>query len=71
MALEHNPNNPFQKIICGDWVETFSGEDRLRKIKEFNVEQLRQVIVLPGVQKTVKQAAERRLRKLEKAASKS
>ena len=51
----------------------FSGPDgnavdassRLARVKEMGAEQLRQVIALPGCQKSVVKAAQRRLKKLE------
>lgn len=69
--MQHDPSNPFrEKAPPGypvEYVETYNGQDRIDKVRTFNAEQLRQAIALPGVQKSVKQAAERRLRKLEGA----
>jgi len=62
--------NPFRESPPDGWkgiefVETVDAQDRLEKVREFDAEQLRAVMALPGVQKIVRQAAERRLRKLE------
>lgn len=68
MSDKLDPNNPFQYMYCGRKVETLVVEDRLHRIRqgEFSADGLRMIINLPNVQKTVKTAAERRLRKLEK-----
>lgn len=50
-------------------VETVDAKDRLEAVKSFNAAELRAVIDLPNVQKTVRVAAERRLRKLAKEAA--
>ncbi|MBN1104736.1 MAG: hypothetical protein JXL84_15060 [Deltaproteobacteria bacterium] len=44
-----------------------SVQDRLYDLRKFNVKKLKAVIAWPETQKTVKDAARRRLRKLEKA----
>jgi hypothetical protein len=59
--------NPF--ITGSAWghkIQAFDAQSRLDMIKHFDREQLQAVVTMPGVQKTVKQAAERKLRKLEK-----
>lgn len=60
--------NPFQaKGLPGfglEHIETVDAQSRLEEVRTFNVGQLRAVIAMPRLQKTVKQAAERRLRKL-------
>ena len=68
MSDQIDPNNPFQYMYHGRKVETLVVEERLYRIKqgEFDADDLRKIIKLPDVQKTVKTAAERRLRKLEK-----
>jgi hypothetical protein len=58
--------NPFKTET---W-NTFGTRDRLNLVKGFNAEQLRDVIALPQCQKSVVQAAQRRLKKLEKVAPK-
>lgn len=60
------PANPFLCPEYGPNVQTIDAPGRLRKVKSFGVAELRQVLALPDVQKTVRQAAERRLKKLEK-----
>jgi hypothetical protein len=69
--MKHDPNNPFQEKAPVGWgidhVETYDAQGRLDKVKRFNADQLRQVIALSDVQKAVRLAAERRLRKLERA----
>lgn len=59
--------NPFKT----DTRHTIGIRDRLNLVKGFGAEQLRAVIALPGCQKSVAKAAERRLRKLESEATKS
>jgi hypothetical protein len=61
--------NPFLCPDLGPGVETIDAEGRLRKVKDFGVEQLRQVLALDGLQKSVRDAAERRLKALEAKAS--
>ncbi|HEY0169429.1 MAG TPA: hypothetical protein VGB98_00130 [Pyrinomonadaceae bacterium] len=58
--------SPFLCPEMGPNVETVDTVGRLARIKTFGPEELRQVIALPGVQVTVRIAAERRLKKLEK-----
>lgn len=48
-------------------IESVAAEDRLWDLRSMMPEQLRAVIAYPGSQRMVKLAAERRLRKLEKA----
>jgi hypothetical protein len=65
--IKYDPQNPFQERAehwGRDYVETFDAAGRLEKVKRFDAEQLRQVLVLPGIQKSVRQAAARRLKKL-------
>ncbi len=62
--------NPWlKKKSYGNRIEEMgpaSVEDRLYALKSFDVEKLRKVIDYPATQKTVRIAAERRLRKLTK-----
>lgn len=62
--------NPFRKPgLPGfglEYTETVDAQGRLEEVRTFNTNQLRAVIAMPNVQKTVKLAAERRLRKLER-----
>jgi hypothetical protein len=62
--------NPWGQTATGwikqftDTVETVTVDDRIRMVKEMNVEQLRAAIAWPGTQLTVKKRAESRLRAL-------
>lgn len=47
-----------------DVVMDVTVEDRIRTLRGFDAAKLREVIAYPGTQKTVKKAAERRLRGL-------
>lgn len=61
-------DHPFYSFSHGD--EDYycvSADDRLQRIKELCADGLRRVLELPGLQRTVRQAAERRLRRLERA----
>jgi hypothetical protein len=62
-------NNPFRykHALGGGYVQAIDAESRLRMVKTFGPDELRAVIHLPGIQKTVREAAERRLKKLEGA----
>lgn len=63
-------SNPFQKLAPPGYgithTEAIDSQSRLDMVRRFNADELRAVISLPGVQKAVRQAAERRLRKLTK-----
>ena len=71
--MENNSagENPFLHEAYGSLVGTMNAQDRIQELKKFDIEKLRQVIALPGVQVTVRKAAERWLRKLEKKRSQS
>lgn len=57
--------NPFeQKTFEGRVVQAIDADSRVRMVKRMDVAALEQVLVLPGVQKTVLLAAQRRLRAL-------
>lgn len=43
-----------------------SAEDRIKRVRHFDQKQCLAVMALPGIQKTVIQATERRLRQLKK-----
>lgn len=58
-------DNPFRIPRLGPTVQAIDAQSRLDMVKRFGPEELRRVLALPGVQKTVRQAAERRLKKLE------
>ena len=64
--MSENSQNPFMYEAYGTLVGTMNAEDRIHELSRFGVEKLRQVIALPGVQRTVKRAAEQRLKKLVK-----
>jgi hypothetical protein len=55
--------NPFRNSLG----ITYDVHDRLIELKSFSAKQCRAVIRLPNIQKTVRLAAERRLRKLGRA----
>ncbi len=48
-----------------DFIQSCSVEDRIAELRNFDIEKLCDVIAYPGTQKTVKKAAERRLRGLQ------
>lgn len=58
--------NPWETgdVFNGIHMATCAAEDRLDRVKTAGPDQLRAMIAWPGTQKTVRQAAERRLRKL-------
>jgi hypothetical protein len=58
--------NPFARFSFGHWSQTCDAADRMEAVKGFSVAQLRQALALPDLQKTVRERAEARLRKLEK-----
>lgn len=58
--------NPFLSGYGGEWTDA---ETRLLKVKTMGAEDLRAVLARPDVQVTVRQAAERRLRKLARTAA--
>lgn len=69
MRNERNPKNPFEEEAPAHYpvrfLQTIDAPGRMDKVKLFNAHELRLVIELPGVQKAVRLAAERRLRKME------
>jgi hypothetical protein len=56
-------SNPFLKEQFGRIMGACSASDRLDAIKCFDVERLRQVVAMDGIQKSVRVAAERLIRK--------
>lgn len=52
-------------VFCGIRCRTCGCDDRLRIVKRATPDQLRAIIAWPDTQKTVRLAAERRLRKLD------
>lgn len=67
-AARREMKNPFVEPGWGplNYTEHLDATSRIDRVRNFNVEELRWVIALPGVQTTVRQAAERRLRRLAK-----
>ncbi len=68
VGSRQHSDSPF---YCGDGMEYCDVENRLMRVKEMGLEKLRAVIALPGCQKQVVKAAERRLKKLEKETRKN
>lgn len=68
-SYEGREKNPFFAGMNGD-IGTYwcDGDSRLRRVKEFNLDQCRAALALEGLQKTVRQAVERRVRKLKRDA---
>lgn len=63
-----NENNPFLTTQYGDrWLGPVCVTDRLRMVAGFTAEQCAAALQVPGLQKTVRTAIERRQRKLAKA----
>lgn len=58
--------NPFMVNLCGHACQTIDSTDRIRMVKQFTVSQCHAALKLDGLQKTVRQAIERRLRQLGK-----
>ena len=67
--MAKNPSaNPFMVNICGQVCQTCDCEGRIRMVQNFNRAECHAALKLACLQKTVKKALERRLRKLEKMA---
>lgn len=64
MSFYIGGNNPFRSL-GGEWIDTKS---RLERVRQMSPADLLAVLALPShqLQKTVREAAERRLRKLSK-----
>lgn len=65
-------DNPFVTRIPGlNGAPTYyyDADSRLARVKEFNLCQLNQALAVEGLQKSVKQAIERRIRKLTREAN--
>jgi len=63
-------SNPFYAYsVDGRDFFHVAADDRLRMVKDFDLEQCRAALALDGLQKTVRQAVERRMRKLERGAA--
>lgn len=62
--------SPFAASKYGDMqLYHYSATDRLHAVKSFNLEQCKAALELTDLQKTVRVAVERRMRKLEKEAA--
>lgn len=59
------PGNPFAVASMPGCI-TAGVEDRLYRVKQFNAPEIRAALALPNLEKTVRLACERRLRKLAK-----
>ena len=60
--------NPFEtgRVYNGHRMQDCGVEDRIARVREFTADQCRAALALPGLQKTVRTAVERRLRALAK-----
>lgn len=57
--------NPFRyRLSDGKEVETVSADDRVRKVKHFNLDQCNAALAVPRLQKVVEKAVFSRLRAL-------
>lgn len=68
MLKEVSMGNPFQSSIKkfgGGFTQTVDVEGRIALVKRFDAAQLESALQVPGLQKTVRLAIERRLRKLQ------
>lgn len=61
---ENAVKNPFLMPSLGPGVQTIDSAGRIMAVKNFNAAQCRAALKLPDLQATVRQAIERRLRKL-------
>jgi len=61
--------NPFQREYYGQITTICGYEDRIRLVRQMDIDQVRQVLAMEDLEKTVRQAAEIRLRKLERGAT--
>ncbi len=58
--------NPFRKRACGRHVEAVDAVSRIDMVRSFNPFKCGAALRVPGLQATVRQAIERRLRQLTK-----
>ena len=60
--------NPFEtgQVYNGHRMQDCGAEDRIGRVKGFDADQCRAALDVPGLQKTVRTAVERRLRALAK-----
>jgi hypothetical protein len=56
--------NPFSSPNFGRGVQTVAAADRIEMVKKFDASQCRAALKLPDLQATVRQAVERRLKKV-------
>ncbi|MEW6330191.1 MAG: hypothetical protein AB1560_01890 [Pseudomonadota bacterium] len=59
-------SNPFLRPNLGPGVQSMAAADRLLDVKSFDAKQCRAALKLPGLQSTVRQAIERRMKQLRK-----
>lgn len=69
--MSHPDNNPFCRPAPAhytgmDWLCTVSADERVRLVRDMTERDIERVIALPGVQRTVLNAAQARLKKLRK-----
>jgi hypothetical protein len=70
MKLEGKANPFYAVTHDGNAVYTIDVDDRLSLVREMGPNELRRVISMSGVQKTVQKAAASRLRRLERGTGK-
>jgi len=58
--------NPFSCPQYGPNVQTYSAEDRRERVRGFSLDELEDALKLRDLQKSVRAAVERRIRKLKK-----
>jgi len=65
--MRRHPTNPFlTHCYNGQWAGDVCAQDRLQAVRGFDLEQCRSALRVAGLQKSVRMALERRLRKLER-----
>jgi hypothetical protein len=73
MKPKRNPKNPWEtsyNTLAARYLQTCGVEDRLRVVRAtLDAPELRRIIAWPGTEKTVRKAAESRLRRLERQAA--
>lgn len=70
--MSGHENNPFCRpapahYMGMDWLCTVSADERVKLVRDMAERDLERVIALPGVQRTVLNAAQARLKKLRRA----
>lgn len=60
------PDNPFLNVCySGRWMGDCTSADRIRRVREFNLDQCKRALNVENLQKTVITALERRVKQLE------